>query len=341
MECHPCLWESPRLDYVGRVLKLWTNTVVDRSLQRVGLQKDTGYPACPICQVGASRVMCELSDPYRLLYCPGCDLGFVDPMPTPEELTAFYASDAYFEGGHEGFGFDNQKEVGDRLRESLLRAWPYLDRLEEIVPERGRILDVGCGTGFRLSVAKARGWEAHGVELSDYAASVGRDHYGLNVQNCRLADADFGGVSFDAVMINAVLEHVPDPVELLRQGADVLREGGAMAILLPHYGSPRAKMRGADWNEIRPPEHLTFHSHASIREMAAKAGLEVEGISSHPRYHVTPDELPGCVPGPGKTAVRLLQKVGAQQVGERLQEHLIGLYHRSLQYPLITAWLRK
>jgi len=285
--------------------------------------------------------MCGLEDGYRLLYCPGCDMGFVDPMPTPQELTAFYESDAYFEGGHEGFGFENQKEVGDRLRESLLRGWPYLDRLEEIVPQRGKILDVGCGTGFRLSVAKARGWDAYGVELSEYASGVGRDHYGLKVENCRLAEAGFEPDSFDAIMINAVLEHVPDPVRLLSEATALLRPGGGMAILLPHYGSPRAKMRGGNWNEIRPPEHLTFHSHASIRAMARQSGLHVEGVSSHPRFHVTPDELVNCVPGPGKMAVRILGKLGGQAAGEGLQDRLIGLYHRSLQYPLITAWFRK
>jgi SAM-dependent methyltransferase len=285
--------------------------------------------------------MCGLDESYRLLYCPGCDLGFVDPMPTPAELTEFYASDAYFEGGHEGFGFENQKEVGDGLRVSLLTGWPYLDRLEEIVPSRGSILDVGCGTGFRLSVAKERGWDAQGVELSEYASGVGRDHYGLQVKNCRLAEADFAPESFDAIMINAVLEHVPDPVRLLSEASALLRPGGGMAILLPHYGSPRAKMRGAAWNEIRPPEHLTFHSHASIRAMAERSGLQVEAISSHPRYHVTPAELPGCVPGPGKVAVKVVEKLGGQARGVRLQERLIGLYHRSLQYPLITAWFRK
>jgi SAM-dependent methyltransferase len=256
-------------------------------------------------------------------------------------LTAFYASDAYFEGGHEGFGFANQKETGDRLRASLLKGWPYLDRLEAIVPEKGKILDVGCGTGFRLSVAKARGWEAFGVELSEYAAGVGRDHYGLEVQNCRLAEANFSPNSFDGIMINAVLEHVPEPVKLLTEAAQLLRAGGGMAILLPHYGSPRAKIRGAEWNEIRPPEHLTFHSHASIQAMADRAGLQVEGISSHPRYHVTPDELSACVPGPGKAGVRILGKLGGEVLGDRLERGLIELYHRSLQYPLITAWFRK
>ncbi len=284
--------------------------------------------------------MCDLAPPYRLLYCPGCDLGFVDPMPKPEELTAFYANEDYFEGGHEGFGFENQKQTGDTLRESLLGGWPYLDRLEQIVAPRGKILDVGCGTGFRLSVAKARGWEAYGVELSEYASSVGRDHYGLNVQNCRLADANFEPAFFDAIMINAVLEHVPDPVRLLGEAVKLLRPGGGMAILLPHYGSPRAKMRGGSWNEIRPPEHLTFHSHASIRAMAEQVGLGVEGISSHPRYHVTPDELPGCVPGPGKLGVRVASRLGGEAMANRLQERLIGMYHRSLQYPLITAWFR-
>jgi len=322
------------------MLPIWPATVIDRTLQRVGISGRSKLPPCPLCSTPASRVACELKPPYRLLYCPGCDLGYVDPMPTTTELTEFYESDAYFSGGHEGFGFTNQVETGDKLRDSLLWGWPYLDELEKITVTRGKILDVGCGTGFRLSVAKARGWEPNGVELSEFAAGVANERYAVNVKNCRLSDADFDDDTFDAVMINAVLEHVPDPIELLVEATRVLKPGGGMAILLPHYGSPRSKMRGADWNEIRPPEHLTFHSHASIRVMAEAAGLEVVNISSHPKYHVTPAELAGCVPGKASELVEKAEEALGLLPAKLLRDLFIEGYHRTLQFPLITAWFR-
>ena len=260
-------------------------------------------------------------------------------MPTTLELAEFYESDAYSEGGQEGL--TNRIETDDKLRDSLLWGWPYLDELEKITVTRGKILEVGCGTGFRLSVAKARGWDPHGVELSELATTVANERYAVNAKRCGLVEAQFDDESFDAVMITTVLERSPDPIQQLTETSRVLKHGGGMAILLPHYGSPRSKMRGADWNEIRPPEQLTFHSHASIRVMAEAAGLEVVNISSHPKYHVTPHELAGCVPGKAADLVNRAEESFGMMPAKLLRDLFIESYHRTMQFPMITAWFRR
>ena len=321
------------------MLPIWPATIIDRTLQRLGAERSSKLPPCPLCSVPASRVVSALVEPYRLLYCPACDLGYVDPMPTALELAKFYESDDYSEGGQEGL--TNRIETDDKLRDSLLWGWPYLDELEKITVTRGKILEAGCGTGFRLSVAKARGWDTHGVELSDLAVTVANDRYAVNAKSCGLIEAQFDDESFDAVMITTVLERSPDPIELLKEASRVLKHGGGMALLLPHYGSPRSKILGSDWSEIRPPEQLTFHSHASIRVMAKVAGLEVVDISSHPKYHVTPDELAGCVPGKAGDIVAKAEESFGLLPAKLIRDLFIESYHRTMQFPMITAWFRR
>ncbi len=316
-------------------MNTWGWAVLDRLGDRLGRQGDQG--ACPACDAPASRHLFDAKD-TAILYCPACDLAFANPLPTEEELTAFYSDDAYFQGGHEGYGFCDQVTVGDRLRESLLESWPFLDRMAAWLPDKGRLLDIGCGTGFRLSVATARGWQAEGVEPSTFASQVARDHYGQTCHTGRLDDTPFPDDTFDAVVLHAVIEHVTDPRGLVGEATRLLRPGGILAMQTPNFGSRRVKLRGKDWNEIRPPEHIVMHSETSIRRLAEGAGLEWLAFSTHPRYTVSPAEVPGCLPGPTRQLVSALE---GTPFASPIQQALLATYNRIWQYPILACWLRK
>ena len=305
----------------------WIATVLDRWGTRLGRRGSDA--ACPACDAPASRHLFDARE-VPIKYCPACDLAFADPLPTPEELTAFYSDDAYFQGGHEGYGFCDQVAVGDRLRESLLESWPFLDRLTSWLPQKGRLLDIGCGTGFRLSVASERGWDAQGIEPSAFASEVAREHYGQRCVTGSFFDIPFEDAHFDAVVLHAVIEHVTDPRALLGEAVRLLRPGGVLAIQTPNYGSRRVKMRGAAWNEIRPPEHIVMHSEQSLKRLAKGAGMEMLAFSTHPRFTVSPPEVQACLPGPTKSLA-----------GTALEDSVIALYDRIWQYPILACWMRK
>ncbi len=305
----------------------WLSTWLDRLADRAG-RVFTG-PSCPSCAQPASRHLFEARG-VPIAYCAACDLAFADPLPTARELTEFYSDDAYFQGGHEGYGFCDQVQVGDRLRESLLESWPFLDRLTEWLPDQGRLLDIGCGTGFRLSVASARGWDAQGIEPSTFASEVAREHYGQRCVTGSFFDLPFEEQSFHAVVLHAVIEHVTDPNLLLVEASRMLRPGGVLAIQTPNYGSRRVKLRGGGWNEIRPPEHIVMHSETSLRSLAERHGLTMLAFSTHPRYTVAPVEVPGTLPGP-------LRKL----VDTPLEAAAIQAYDRLMQSPILACWLRK
>jgi SAM-dependent methyltransferase len=313
----------------------WALTVLDRMGDRLG--KRGGGSPCPACDAGSSRHLFDARG-VAILYCPACDLAFADPLPTPQELIDFYSDDAYFQGGHEGYGFCDQVTVGDRLLPDLLASWPFLDRLDEWLPDRGRLLDIGCGTGFRLSVASARGWQAEGIEPSEFASQVAREHYGQTCHTGRLDNTPYKDGGFDAVVLHAVIEHVTNPRGLMCEAARLLRPGGVIALQTPNYGSRRVKLRGSNWNEIRPPEHIVMHSERSLGRLADGADLDVIAFSTHPRYTVSPSEVRGCLPGPlGKWVDRL----DRTPIGLPLQESLLAAYNRLWQYPILACWFRK
>ena len=313
----------------------WTNTVLDRAKRRLGRQ---GAGArCPLCDGPSSRELFVASDRYPVRYCPTCDGAFVHPMPTDAELADFYSDDRYHGGGHEGFGYTDYLAEGDRHRQSLLAHDPRLDALEGLLPGRGRLLDVGCGTGYRLSVAQDRGWQAVGVEPSSWAVEIGSERYGVELHCGMLQDQGFADGSFQAVMLEDGIEHVTRPVELLAEVVRVLAPDGVIVVSVPNFGSRRARTRGADWNEVRPPEHLTYLSLGSLRALAARCGLEVVFASRHPRFQVMAEDLDGTLPGPMRRAVGKLPEA-VQPVA---REAVIRAYDATLQYPKLFALLRR
>ena len=136
----------------------------------------------------------------------------------------------------------------------------------------GRLLDVGCGRGDLGEWFMRRGWEAAGIEPAADAArqAAGR---GIDVHVGTLDDAPWPAESFDAVTFNHALEHVPDPLETLRQTASLLRPGGLLAISVPHFGAWQRRLFGSAWFPLDLPRHLQHFDRASLSRMAVAAGL--------------------------------------------------------------------
>jgi SAM-dependent methyltransferase len=261
-------------------------------------------------------------------------------MPDPLTLSAFYEDHRYLGGGHQGHGYEDYQGLATEHRKSLLRRDFRLEKLEELLPGRGRMLDVGCGNGYRLSVAAEAGWSCVGVEPSAWAVEQGRERFGLDLRQGTLEDASPEG-PFDAIMLEDVLEHVPRPRELLSQAEALLAPGGVVVVNLPNFGSRRVKLRGPGWNEVRPPEHLTYLSRSSLDQLGEELGLTVVWSSRHPRYQVPAEELRSCLPGALRILLDGLDGGPAAVVTDSLQHLFFQTYDQLLQYPKLLAMLSR
>jgi SAM-dependent methyltransferase len=223
---------------------------------------------------------------YAFIGCLSCGVFFVDPMP-PAELIG---SDHYTETYYSAVQPRPEEDLFEEL--SLDGAARRMQRIERARGgERGRLLDVGCGTGFQLAAAKARGWGVAGVEVSATAAESARATHGVDVVTGTLEDAGFEPGSFDAIVCSHVVEHVPDPVGLLTQVRSLLAPGGVAVIAVPNsrgliYAAynvvHRARGRyGKDRFScsLFPPSHLIAFDGGSLREGLKRAGLRADGIT--------------------------------------------------------------
>ena len=202
---------------------------------------------------------------------------FLAVQPAGSAMAEIYSAE-YFEADYRcgraaASSFDGDAFVAENR--GLLDAF-------ESLGSPGRLLDVGCATGWLLDHARARGWQAQGVELSEPAVRFARER-GLEVHHGDLLDARFPASSFDLVYMGDVLEHVPDCRATLAEVARVLKPGGHLYLRGPITTHSLARSL-ALWGYgllgrvivlREPPYHLWEFTPRSLERLAREVGLIV------------------------------------------------------------------
>ena len=226
---------------------------------------------CPVCGATAAAPF-HAKNGYTIVECAACQMRFVSPMPTPAELTAHYQNAGYFEGESEQ-GYLNYADMQKALRPHFQRR---LQTIETQLPQRGKILDVGCAAGYFLQEAQQRGWHICGMELSQEMAHSAEQllHAPIYTALDAVPDRDF-----DAITLWEVIEHLPDPIETLRQLRDRLRPGGVLMLSTPNNGHWQALRAKELWIGYRPPSHLQYFTRETLTDTLHRAGFERSAVN--------------------------------------------------------------
>jgi 2-polyprenyl-3-methyl-5-hydroxy-6-metoxy-1,4-benzoquinol methylase len=230
------------------------------------LKKNFENITCPVCekQSAALYVQKNKCNFYR---CKKCCLLFVSPLPS--EAEKIY-SENYFSGTKGSLGYADYE--GDR--EVMAGVFEtYLGKIENYFPKKGKLLDVGAATGHFVRLAGARGWEASGIEISHYAADLGRKK-GLQIVTGNFEAYDAPKNYFDVVTFWDVLEHFKKPDIAIRQAQKILKIGGILAINTPDSKSILAKFFSRHWHAIIPPNHLHIFNQKNLKQLLAKNNFE-------------------------------------------------------------------
>jgi len=136
----------------------------------------------------------------------------------------------------------------------------------------GKLLDVGCGSGKWLSRMRDLGWDVAGVDFDADAVAEGVRR-GLRVAHGPVEAQRYPDESFDAVMLNHVIEHVPDPVATLAECRRIVKPGGEVLLFTPNGASLAHRVFKRAWRGLEPPRHLHLFSPVSMRTLLARAGF--------------------------------------------------------------------
>jgi SAM-dependent methyltransferase len=188
--------------------------------------------------------------------------------------------------------FGYRRGVGPRWHRYLaLLSWLYPAAEPEFgfhamylpAPRDGaRLLDVGCGSGEALSRMRRLGWDVEGVDVDPLAVETARAR-GMTVRLGDLAAQRYPDNSFDAIYMSHVLEHVYDPIGLLRECGRILKAGGRIIVLTPNIDSWGHRRFGRAWDPLDPPRHLILFRRQTLEQSAKTAGLRILRLTTSTR----------------------------------------------------------
>jgi len=174
---------------------------------------------------------------------------------------------------------------------------------------RGKLLDVGCGSGLWLILMRELGWEVEGVDFDQISVNLAREH-GLKVHQGALAEQNFGSDSFNAITLNHVIEHVPDPAQTLTECARILKPGGQLIVATPNASALAHRVLGRNWRGLEPPRHLHLFSPASMQSLLNKAGFRNASVQAHNSLFIWQESFKLWNQSQHSLLARLLERVG-------------------------------
>jgi ubiquinone/menaquinone biosynthesis C-methylase UbiE len=233
-------------------------------------------PVCVCCGKAGLRPKWHKND-YDFIRCPSCELIYIDPLPSEEDINKYYEEEFFDSSGESGYQ--------DYEREQRWRARNYRRDIEalEKVTSPGRLLDVGCAMGHFMD-ALPDSWDPYGLEVSHYAGEVAQKRYGDRVQIAALKDGQYEAESFDVVTLWETLNHMIDPFGDLKRISRVLKPGGVLVLSVGDVASLLARVMGKFWYHVTPPIHLYYFTPRTLEVMFEQAGLETVRFTYPGKY---------------------------------------------------------
>ncbi len=253
------------------------------------------WMSCPLCGGSVSKVFYPIDKKYLVGHtgvnvsgheigvaiCPTCMHQFIQPLPTPKFLELFYSS--YMSAAKNGFYRIRKSKYIPAVFENYYAPW-----LEKINKHSNnselKFLDIGCGLGMFLRLARAKGFEVRGIEPNSEAVEYLAREHSIKAYNTLLEEYS-GEEKFDTVTMWDLLEHLAKPKTALEKVRSILNPDGLLVLEIPIRDSllhwtAKALYR-LSFGIIRRPLFLTYGVHhlQYFSEKSIVSFLELNGFT--------------------------------------------------------------
>lgn len=221
---------------------------------------------CLICE---SKIINKLNG-YERAYlhkCSNCKFVFSNKIPSENELIDHYGN----------------YTRNDYLSPITINRYNQLLEKFEKFRKNNTILDVGCGIGYFLEIAKKRGWKVYGTEFTEEAVNICKKK-DISMAYGKLNTTNYKKIKFDIITSFEVIEHINDPNNELEKFYKILRKGGLIYLTTPNFNSLSRYLLKTKYNVIGYPEHLSYYSSKTLKKLFLnhnfkKYKIETTGIS--------------------------------------------------------------
>jgi SAM-dependent methyltransferase len=270
------------------------------------------------CWCGSGRwSLCFRTPKFGIVRCSACGTYQTDPPPLrgDDESAEFYTD--YYSKSH-------AVPVAPAAPVASRNAWFW--RVAEKVPQlaaiRKSVIDIGSGDGHTCAELHAAGWPSvTGVEISRTRVALARRLYPrIPFYDCPLDETGIPEDSFDLMVMDSVIEHLPNPVELMRDLRRFLKPGGTIVLLTPNMESGHFRFLQRRWTGMLAPHaHIFLFTGAGLSQLLTRAGFTV---STHGSLH-----MPAYTP---VDFVKRLASGDAKGAIWRAHQEIGGMYGRAI-----------
>ncbi len=207
---------------------------------------------------------------FDLYYDETFDMLLTHPQPSAENLGQYYESANYI--SHT----DGNKSLFEKAYQFVknIALKNKLNLINELSPTKGKLLDIGAGTGDFLLTAKNNGWETIGTEPSEKARTIAKGK-GVSIIE---ATSSLENNSLDIITMWHVLEHVPDLENQIKELKRLLKPNGTLLVAVPNFKSYDAKHYGKFWAAYDVPIHFWHFSKTAIKLLFEKENMTLQKV---------------------------------------------------------------
>jgi 2-polyprenyl-3-methyl-5-hydroxy-6-metoxy-1,4-benzoquinol methylase len=207
-----------------------------------------------------------IGEKFNIVQCRSCNLAFLNPRPSQEEITNYYPAEYYVDAKEWNIQRNNVKELQNRLDYIIKYCGSKCP---------GKLLDIGIFNGAFVAHALRLGWDAYGLDSSRSAISLAKK----SVPQERLfhgyvESSPFPPNSFDVVTMWEVLEHTMNPLNVLKTVHKLNSPNGILVISVPNFSSIESRIFGKYWNGLDVPRHLYHFIPDTLDKMLQKANFK-------------------------------------------------------------------
>ena len=243
----------------------------------------TPLTQCPLCQSKSWKIKFSL-DQLKAYQCISCDLIFLNPCLFPDAQKMIY-SDPHLLSTLNHFLADYHSEETWNTPATLTIYRRVVKQLQQQRPEKGRLLDIGCGKGAFLQEAKKQGWTCTGLE-PNFEASEFLNSHQIQTIPYDFFDKRLDAEKFDVISLWDLIEHTPDPNAWIARCKKLLNPGGLIVMATPNHDSlldffSESLFKVSFGKIIFPlkklycPEHTLYLTDKTLADMLSRNSLTV------------------------------------------------------------------